>query len=196
MRPIWIVIGALCCIGFLLSPAQAKEKKQVIERYEATAMNLEFGRASIMEIGIFGWNTEDQREALIEAFNEGGNEALYRALSKSDEQAFVSLPQTMGYQMRYAHQAQTSDGKRVITLATDRPIAMGEVMSGSQSQRDNVSLVVLELDPATGEGTGEMIVGAAFGVDKKTNQLAIETIARDPIQFTKVKPMKVKHKEE
>ena len=47
----------------------------------------------------------------------------------------------------------------------DRPIGMGEVMRGDQSQRDNISLVILQLDPQTGEGTGEMIVGAGFGVD-------------------------------
>ena len=35
----------------------AKAKRPVIERYQATAMSLDAGRASLMEIGIFGWNT-------------------------------------------------------------------------------------------------------------------------------------------
>jgi len=88
--------------------------------------------------------------------------------------AFVSLPQSLGYQIRYAFQSESS-GKRMITLATNRPIAMGEVMRGSMSQENNISLVFLELDPETGEGTGEMIVGADFGVNKKTGKFEIET---------------------
>ena len=187
----WTTCAALCCALLLVSPVLAKEKKP-IERYEATAMSLSAGAASIMQIGIFGFSTDEDRTALLNAFAEGGNEALYTALGKRDEMAFVSLPMTMGYQMRYCYQ-QTVNGKRIITLATDRPIAMGEVMRDTTSQRDNVSLVVLQLDPTTNEGTGKMIVGANFSI-KKDGQLEIETIGRDPIEFTKVKPMKQKDK--
>jgi hypothetical protein len=174
-------------------PALAKEKKEVIERYEATAMSLELGRASIAEIGIFGWSTDEDRQALINAFQQGGDQGLYKYLGKQEEKAFVSLPGTLGYQMRYAYQTE-SEGKRVIVLATDRPIGMGEVMRDTDSQRDNISLVFLELDPQTGKGTGEMIVGAGFGINKKTGKFEIETLGQDPVKFTTVKPQPVKHK--
>ena len=46
---------ALSCVLLLAAGAVlAKEKKEVIERYRATAMSLEVGRASMMDIGIFG----------------------------------------------------------------------------------------------------------------------------------------------
>ena len=67
-------------------------------------------------------------------------------------------------------------------------------MRGTESQRDNISLVFLELDPATGKGTGEMIVGAGFGVNKKTGKFEIETLSQNPVKFTSVKPQAVKHK--
>ncbi len=194
MNLCWKVCLVIGCLVLLVSPVLAKEKQQVVERYQATAMSLNAGRASMMEIGIFAWNSDEDRQAMIQTFEQGGDEALYKHLSKQGEMAFVSLPGTMGYQMRYCHQGKTSDGKRLITLATDRPIGMGEVMSGSLSQRDNISLVFLMLDPETGEGTGEMIVGAGFGVNKKTGKFEIENVGRDPIKFTTVKPMKVKHK--
>lgn len=185
---------ALSCVLLLAGGAVlAKEKKEVLERYRTTAMSLEVGRTSMMDIGIFGWSTEQDREALIAAFQHGGDKALYDLLAKQEEMAFVSLPQTLGYQMRYAFQSE-SNGKRMITLATNRPIAMGEVMRGSLSQENNISLVFLGLDPETGEGTGEMIVGADFGVNKKTGKFEIETLGREPIKFTTVKPMTVKHK--
>ena len=100
----------------------------------------------------------------------------------------------MGYQMRYAFQFNI-DGKRQIVMATDRPIGMGEVMRDTDSQRDSISLVTLELDPSTNEGTGEMVFGAEFKVDQKTGQLDIETMSMNPTKLTNVKPQKVKHKD-
>jgi len=182
---------ALLVIG--MSPAFAKEKKQVTERFQATAMDLDSGRASILEIGIFEWSTDDDRQALITAFNEGGNDAVYKHMSKQDEMAFVRAPNTLGYQMRYAYQAEV-DGKRLIVLGTDRPIAMGEVMRDSWTQDNNISIVTLTLDPETGEGTGTMVFGAEFGVDKKTGKISIESVATNPTEFTKVEKLEKKKK--
>ena len=58
---------ALSCLLLLAGGAAlAKEKKQAIERYRATAMSLEVGRASMMEVAIFGWSTQQDRESLKE----------------------------------------------------------------------------------------------------------------------------------
>jgi len=178
----------------MVVPSFAKEKKQVIERFQADSMDLDSGRAEIAEIGIMEWSTDEERQALIQAFKDGGNQGAYKYLNKQDEKAFVSFPNTMGYQMRYAFQFN-SDGKRQIVMATDRPIGMGEVMRDTDSQRDSISLVTLELDPNTNEGTGEMVFGAEFKVNQKTGQLDIETMSMNPTKLTNVKPKKVKHKD-
>ena len=182
---------ALLVIG--LSPAIAKDKHPVIERFQATAMDLDTARATIVDIGIFAWSTEADRQALIQAFNEGGNDAVYKHMSKQDEMAFVKAPNTLGYQMRYAYQYE-SEGKRYVILGTDRPIAMGEVASGSRSQENNISFVTLDLDQETGKGTGMMVFGAEFKVNKKTGHLEIETLSMNPTKLTTVKTEKVKHK--
>ena len=65
---------------------------------------------------------------------------------------------------------------------------MGEVMRDTDSQRDSISLVTLELDPSTNEGTGEMVFGAEFKVNQKTGQLDIETMSMNPTKLTNVKP--------
>ena len=66
-----------------------------------------------------GWSTDEDRQALTNAFQTGGDEALYKYLGKQEEMGFVSLPRTMGYQVRYAYQSE-SEGKRVI--AKTQPI--------------------------------------------------------------------------
>lgn len=182
-------------LGLLLfaGPAPAKGKHEVIERFRATAMNLAGGRATILEIGIFSWDTDEDRESMILAFDNDGNDGLYKWLTKQKEKAFVKAPNTLGYQMRYAYQAEV-DGKRLIVLGTDRPIAMGEVMRDSWTQDNNISIVTMTIDPETGEGTGTMIFGAEFGVDKKTGKISIESVTTNPTQLTKVEIMKEKKK--
>jgi hypothetical protein len=173
-----------------ISPASAK-KNEVIERYQAHAMSLSAGAASLLEISIFGYNSVEDRTALIQSFSDGGTKGAYNHLHKMDEMGFVKAPNTMGYQMRYAYKYE-KDGKENIVMATDRPIGMGEVMQDSWTADNSISLVVIQMDPDTGEGQGEMIVGAGFGIDKKTGQLTIESIATNPIKFKSVKKMKVK----
>ena len=193
MKRLSVTALVVVVVAAMAAPSVAKEKKPVIERFQADSMDLDSGRAEIAEIGIMEWSTEAERQALIQAFNDGGNQGAYKYLTKQDEKAFVSFPNTMGYQMRYAFQFN-SDGKRQIVMATDRPIGMGEVMRDTDSQRDSISLVTLELDPDTNEGTGEMVFGAEFKVNKKTGQLEIETMSMNPTKLTNVKPQKVKHK--
>lgn len=174
------------------SPAAAKSNK-VTERYQAHASSLSAGRATLMQIGIYGYNTVEDRTELIKSFQDGGAKAAYKHLNKMNEMGFVKAPNTMGYQMRYAYKFE-QDGKENIVMATDRPISMGEVMQDSWTADDNISLVFLQMDPATGEGTGEMIMGAGLKLDPKTGQLSIESVATNPIKFSSVKKMKVKHK--
>lgn len=187
----------VCIVGALLvlaaNPADAK-KKEVIERFHGNAMSLDVGRAAQVQIGIYEWTSDEERQALIQAFNQGGNEAAYKHLGKLEDKGYLRGAQTMGYQMRYAYQFE-SDGKRQIVLATDRPISFGEAMTGSWSQENNISFVVLQLDKETGEGVGQVVFGAEFKVNEKTGQLEIETLSHNPTKLTDVKPQKVKHKD-
>lgn len=193
----FLFVGSICLLAVALlagaGPAVAK-KKQVIERFEATAMDLDSARATIIDIGVFEWSTEEDRQALIKAFNEGGNDAVYKHLSKQPEMAYLRAPNTMGYQLRYAFQYE-ADGKRHIIFSADRPLAGFEVMRNTDSSKDNVSLVTLALDPKTGNGTGAMVFGAKFEHNKKTGQLQIETVSMNPTKFTKVETKEIKHKD-
>ncbi len=174
------------------TPPAAAKKKPVTERYEAHASSLSAGRATLMQIAIYGYTTVEDRTELIKTFKDGGAQAAYKHLNKMDEMGFVKAPNSMGYQMRYAYKFE-QDGKENIVMATDRPIGMGEIMQDSWTADDNISLVVLQIDSQTGEGTGEMIVGAGLKIDEKTGQLSIESIASNPIKFSSVKKMQVKH---
>jgi len=166
-------------------PAVAKEKREIIERFRANAMSLDVGRASLLDIAMFSWTTAEDREALVAAFQSGGNEGVYDFLDKQEEKGVLQVPGSLGYQMRYAYQFE-NEGKRQIVLATNRPILMGRMLN-TNSAEYSVSLVVLELDKETEEGEGTLVLGAQFGVDKETGKLTIETAGNNPTRLTKVR---------
>ena len=83
---------------------------------------------------------------------------MAQALFKAGEKGYVKAPNTLAYDMKYVWQFE-HEGKRRIVLATDRPMGFLELTRASRTTDYNVSLVVLELDPETGEGEGH---AAAF----------------------------------
>lgn len=88
--------------------------------------------------------------------------------------------------MQYAWQLEI-EGKRRVVLATDRPMGFLELRRNARSTDYNVSLVVLDLDPETGEGEGFAVGGAELSIDKETGQIRIEFPGTQPTQLKKVR---------
>ena len=85
------------------------------------------------------------------------------------------------------------DGKRVILMATDRPVKAFDWAGASKSLEKNLSLLKLVVDAETGKGEGVMAAGAELVVDKNEH-LKIETPGTQPIRFTSVKQKHKKNK--
>ena len=185
----------LLAAGFLTLAAGpvAAEKKQPLEKFRARAISLDRGAAKNLDITIYEWTTPEERQALIQTLRDGGSKALYDALDDNGEKGYVKLPQTLGYDMNYAWEVE-HEGKRRIVLATNRPMAFLELMRNTRSTDYNVSLIVLEIDPKTGEGEGTATGGAELSIDKETGLLTIEIRGTQPTRLTQVKPLKIKDK--
>jgi len=193
VRTTLLVPLAIALLATASGPAWAKEKREPIEKFRARAFDINLGRAANLDIVIYEWTSPEERQALIKTFVENGNEALYDALDDVSEKGYLRLPQTLGYDMQYAWQVKVG-GKRRIVLATDRPMGFLELSRGFRSRDYNVTLVVLELDPETGEGEGTAMGGAELKIDKKTGRLEIEFAGTQPTRLTNVKRLKAKKK--
>ena len=176
---------AIALLATVSGSAEAKEKKEKIEQYTARAFNVQKGRAANINIVINEWTTPEEREGLIQTFLDGGSKALYNALNHKSEKAYLKLAGSLGYDMQYAWQVEI-EGKRRIVLATDRPMGFLELARNTRSTDYNVSLVVLELDPETGEGEGSAVGGAELSIDKETKRLNIEFAGTQPTKLVKV----------
>ena len=188
-------VALLAAALLMLAPAtqaKKKEKKEPLEKYRAQAISLDRGAARMLDVVITEWTTPEERQALFQVFAEGGSKKLYEALFKEEEKGYVKLPNTLGYEMKYAWQFE-HEGKRRIVLASDRPMGFLELTRASRSTDYNVSLVVLELDPETGEGTGYAAGGVELTVDA-TGRLTLEYTGTQPTKLTRVKPVKSKKK--
>jgi hypothetical protein len=168
--------------------AFADEKSEVNERYNANAIALGRGLSSNLQVTITRWTTDEERNALLTALVEKGQEEMIKVLQKQKETGFLRLPNTMGYRLYYAYQIR-KDNKRRIVLATDRPVTMAEAWRGGRSEDYAITMVELILDENdTGEGTLGFALKLKF--NPETKQLEIENYGTDPVQLKQVRKSK------
>ena len=192
-------ILALLAIMVLLAaapdPAQARKKKEEpIESYRARVFDtINPGMSSTLDIVIYEWTTEDEWQALLKAFLDGGSDALYDALQDAETKGFFRLPGTVRDDIQYAWQVEV-EGKRRIVLATDHPVRFIELSLERPGNDYKVSLVVLDLDPETGQGDGTAGGGVDLSIDQKTGHIVIHHARTQPARITNVKKLGSKKK--
>jgi hypothetical protein len=141
---------------------------------EATAMgtSTQLGRIGTVQFIIESYSTDEERQALIQAFQASGSQGLYDVVSKMKAKGRIKLPSTIGYDINYVKVFQTPTGRK-IRMVTDRPIAMGETRNQTRSMEYNLSVIELDLPSNGKDGTGVLLPAAQLELDKD-NQLTVE----------------------
>lgn len=140
-------------------------------------------------IQVTRWNTADERDALEEIFKADGMQALADALRSADDVGFIRAPriQATGWRLRYAMMYDGGDGKRIIRLATDRPISFGEAMRRRNATWDfNVTLIELVVDEE-GDGEGTLMAGVEFAYDQTNDTFGLKSLSSQPTRLVDVK---------
>ena len=192
MRKLGYALSTAAALCALVAPAAAQDYNP-IEGWEATTVQMDIGKMTIVRIGVEEWTTADDRKTMLEAFASGGADAVVDFLKDQSEKGYVKFPSTAAYQMRYAFQAE-HEGKRYVVMATDRPVGNLWRRDPADTWGNNISLLSLVLDLETGKGEGTLIAGAEITLDEKTHRLKIGHVGTQPVRFTSVKQMKIKKK--
>jgi len=79
----------------------------------------------------------------------------------------------VGNDVKYIIELPSKSGRR-FRLVTDRNLAFGELYSGSRSSDYSVGAIELVLTP-DGKGSGTVLPACKLKVDKKTQEIEIET---------------------
>jgi hypothetical protein len=167
-----IIVGLVLLATSSSIPAQDKPQR---EFFQATAMGqgTQLGRVISINIIIEEYSTEEDRQALIGAFNAKGMKGLSNALSKMKTKGRLSITGTLGYDVSYIRSFPTEDGGRKIRLITERAIRFGEAWGDTRSMDYNLSALELTVSNTEGvKSTGILLPACQFKLDKE-NQLAI-----------------------
>lgn len=180
---IWTVLFAsLLVVG---SRANAASQKPV-EKFEAFAASLGTGRSAVVEVGIYRWSTDEEREMLLTTLQEFGPDKLVDALQKiRPSVGYIRTPGTVAYDLYYARNHPNPDGSRRIVLATNRLVSFREVAGNARSMQYQVTFMELRIN-ADGKGEGKLVPAAKISWDRAAHRIEIENYNALPVDLLEV----------
>jgi len=143
---------------------------------QATAMgtSTQMGKIYNVNILVQQFSTPDDRKALIDAFTRSGQDGLVDVLQDMKPKGRVRFASGgVGNDVKYIVELPSESGRR-FRLVTDRNLAFGELYAGTRSRDYSVGAIELVLTP-DGKGSGTVLPACKLTVDKKTQQIEIET---------------------
>jgi hypothetical protein len=156
------------------------------ERYTATAVNMNNGRAGSIDITVDRWSTDKERDALIAGFVKNGPDKLLDALQDSRPVGHFGATGNLSWDLRFARRMPLPDGGERIVLVTDRRIGFWEAANQPRSIDYPFTVIELRLN-RDGDGEGKMSVATKVIYDKARNMISLENYDIQPVQLTTVK---------
>jgi hypothetical protein len=181
--------------GFLLAgPAQAQDKKEEKPkpyRFTAFAINMGSGpKAFTVDIVLERLSTDEEREGLIAAFVEGGQDKLLPALQKIRPRVgFIRTPNSLGWDLQYAWRFVNSDGTSRLVIATDRRIDFWEARNQPRTIDYPFTIIEMRLD-AKGEGEGRLAAGTKISKSRDGKTIELENYGISPVALNNIKLQK------
>ena len=161
------------------------------EEFSATAIvnnNLGAGAGRVI-MRVDRWSTEAQRGQLTRVLMKDGPNELLDQLRDQKSVGTIRTPDSLGYDLRYAHQEPGEDGGRRVVIATDRPIGFWEAVHQPRTIDYPFTVIQMELDK-NGEGKGTM--SYATKIIARGNTIELENFASSPVMLNDIhaKPIK------
>lgn len=175
MKPLRTVL-AICVLSVLVGmggTAQAQKAMTI----QATAMgtSTQMGKLYNVNIYIQQYSTPEERQLLITAFKTKGQDGLISVLEDLKPKGRVRFASGgVGNDVKYIMELPSENGVRRLRLVTDRNLAFGELYHGTRSREHSVGAIELLLTP-DGKGSGTVLPACRLTVDKKKQQVEIET---------------------
>jgi hypothetical protein len=193
-QPFRYATFAIAAVGSaaLLTLAASAQTMGTAERYSASAININNGRAGNIDITVDRWSTDKQRDALMAVVAEKGPERLLDALQDMPRVGHFAAPGNLGWDIHFARKMPLPDGGERVVLVTDRRISFWEAANQPRSIDYPFTVIELRLN-RDGEGEGKMSVATKVIYDKKDNMITLENYQLQPVQLTNIKREQVTH---
>jgi len=168
-------ISTVCFLPLLLSIGTVVRAQEPMT-IQATAMgtSTQMGKIVNVNIHIEGYSTTEDRSSLINAFKTSGQSGMVKVLSDMKPKGRIRFASGgVGNDIKYIIELPSEKGRK-LRLVTDRTLAFAELYQGTRSSDYTVGAIELELTP-DGKGTGTVLPACKLTVNKKKQQVEIET---------------------
>jgi hypothetical protein len=187
-RVLSICLIALVAVAVGTAPAAAAKPVEQLTAFAVDMSNMSRARTGTVDITIDRWSTDEERNRLTAALQEGGSEGLLRALQKEKEVGRIRSTGSIGYPLRFAREIPISTGGRRIVLGTDRPVSFLERLNPTAISDYPFMVIDIRLN-AKGEGEGKLMPLAKVTMNED-HVVEIENYASEPVRLTSVRRLK------
>ena len=166
---------AIACLVVMVSFDSAAQQDKRREVYQAQAMgqSTQMGKTFNVTLNIERYSTPEERQVLVDAFQQARSEGLFNALEKMNAKGRIAITGTLGYDISFVRKIPTRDGFKIRVL-TNRPIRFGEAWVNGRSTDYNLSALELNVSEDKDKSTGILLPASKFKINKKTNELEVE----------------------
>jgi len=124
------------------------------------------GNTINITLTIYGYSSPSDMQILSQAFQQGQDQALVTALSKTKAAGHCSSAGALNYDVAFIQMIPTPTGRRIIFI-TNRPLQLDEVNSGSSSSFD-LEVGQFDLNDAdASKNTGFLYPASKLVIDKE-----------------------------
>jgi hypothetical protein len=187
-RGLWLCVCTLGALVVLDRPFIAQTLGQP-ENFNATAIvnnNLGAGAGMVL-IRITRWSTDAETQQLVAALKTKGEDKLLDDLKGMKSVGTIRTPDTLAYDLRYAHQQPGEDGGRRIVLATDRPIGFWEQRNQPRTIQYPFTVVQMQIGK---DGKGQGTLSYATRITARGKTIELENYATQPVMLTEIRSEK------
>ena len=162
--------GTILLFGlFMIAAGYGRGQRGTTETIDATAFgtSTQLGRNFGVKILIYEFSSPEDRDILVQAFQQGQNNGLVNALEKMKSVGRISIPGTLGFDLSFIREIVTPTG-RTIRFVTNRKIAFGESNWNTQTKSFDLTAGEITLnDSDKSKSTGVLYPAAQLIINKE-----------------------------
>jgi hypothetical protein len=118
------------------------------------------GRQFGVKIIIYEFSNPEDRDILVQAYQQGQNDGLVNALEKMRSVGRITIPGTIGFDLSFIREIVTPTG-RTIRFVTNRKIAFGESYWSTQTKSFNLTAGEININDKDKSKSGGVLFPAA-----------------------------------
>jgi hypothetical protein len=160
------------------------------EEFTATAIandNLGAGLDRVI-MRVTRWSSEAERGRLARTLMTQGSAMLLDELRDMKSVGTIRTPDSLGYDLRYAHQEPGEDGGRRVVIATDRPMSFWEAANRPRVSDYPFTVIQMQLDK-NGEGKGTLSYFTK--IIARGNTIELENFTTSPVVLSNIETRKI-----